>query len=201
MHQMEVKMKRIFINFFIFCMVFLFISTSIQAAETFNLDPQHTYVLWRIKHLGFSTQAGKWYASGALVLDKEKPENSKVNVTIQVADVVTGIPELDKHLKGKLFFDVAQFPTATFVSDKVNVTGKDTARVHGILTVHGISKPVVLDVKFNQAAVNPISDKMTAGFSATTNIKRSDFGITTLLPGLADEVNLNIEAEAFKSNK
>ena len=201
MRQTEVKMKRIFINFFISCMVLLFISAPIQAAETFNLDPQHTYVLWRIKHLGFSTQAGKWYVSGTLVLDKDKPENSKVNVTIQIADVVTGIPDLDKHLKGKLFFDVAQFPTATFVSDKVDVSGKDTAKVHGILTVHGISKPVVLDVTLNQAAVNPISDKMTAGFSATTNIKRSDFGITTLLPGLADEVNLNIEAEAFKSNK
>ena len=191
-------MERIFIKFFISCMMFLFISTPTQAAETFNLDPQHTYVLWRIKHLGFSTQTGKWYVSGTLVLDKENLKNSKVNATIQVADIVTGIPELDKHLKGKLFFDVAQFPTATFVSDKVEVTGKDTAKVHGILKVHGISKPVILDVKFNQAAINPISDKMTAGFSATTNIKRSDFGITTLLPGLADDVNLNIETEAFK---
>lgn len=194
-------MKCDFINLFLGMIVSLLISTPIQAAETCTLDSQHTYVLWRIKHLGFSTQAGKWYASGTLVLDKEKPENSKVNAAIQVADVITGIPELDKHLKGKLFFDVAQFPTATFTTEKVDITGKDTAKVHGILTVHGISKAVVLSVKLNQAAINPITDKMTTGFSATTTIKRSDFGMTTLLPGLSDEVKLDIEAEAFKPKK
>ena len=191
-------------NLIKYCIAFvtlLFFSISAQAAETFTLDPMHTYILWHIKHLGFSTQAGKWYASGTLVLDKDKPKNSKVDVVIKVADFITGIPELDKHLKGKLFFDIAQFPTATFVSDKVDVTGKDTAKVHGMLTIRGIAKPVILDVKLNQAGINPISEKMTAGFSATTEIKRSDFGITTLLPGLGDDVKLNIEAEAIKANK
>lgn len=170
------------------------------AAETFTLDPQHTYVLWRINHLGFSTQAGKWYATGTLELDKDKPQNSKVNATIKVADVITGIPELDKHLKGKLFFDVDQYPTATFVSNRVDVISKNTAKVYGVLTLHGISKPVVLNVKLNQAGKNPVSEKMTAGFSASTKIKRSDFGMNTLLPALGDEVQLDIEAEANKPN-
>ena len=182
-------------------MLLLFFTVSAQAAETLTLDPQHTYVLWHIKHFGFSTQAGKWYASGTLILDKDKPQNSKVNATIQVADMITGIPELDKHLKGKLFFDVEQFPTATFVSNKVVVTGKKTAKVHGILTVHGISKPVILDVILNKAGMNPINDKMTVGFTASTKIKRSNFAINTLIPGLADEVTIDIEAEAYKPNK
>lgn len=194
-------MKWNFLKLFIACITSFFIFTAVQAAETFTLDPQHTYVLWHIKHLGFSNQAGKWYASGTLILDKDKPSNSKVNATIQVADIITGIPELDKHLKGKLFFDVTQFPTATFVSDSIDVTGADEAKVHGMLTLHGISKPVTLDVKLNQTGVNPITDKMTAGFSATTTIKRSDFGINTLLPALSDEVKLEIEAEAFKPTK
>ncbi len=73
------------------------------AAETLTLDPEHSYILWQISHLGFSTQAGKWYVNGTVTLDKDKPENSKVNATIKLADIVTGIPELDKHLKGKLF--------------------------------------------------------------------------------------------------
>jgi polyisoprenoid-binding protein YceI len=198
---MENNMKKNVVSFFIACLSLFFFTVSVQAAETFTLDPQHTYVLWHIKHLGFSTQAGKWYASGTLIFDKDKPENSKVNATIQVADVVTGIAELDKHLKGKLFFDVAQYPTATFVSDKTTMTSKTTAKVHGTLTLHGVSKPIVLDVKFNQVGINPVTDKMTAGFSATTQLKRSDFGINTLLPGLSDEVKINVEAEAYKPNK
>lgn len=194
-------MKRNDITLFIAFIVCFLFSASIQAAETFTLDPEHTYVLWHIKHLGFSTQTGKWYATGTLVLDQDNPANSTVKATIQVANVITGIPELDKHLKGKLFFDIVQFPTATFVSDKVEVTGKDTAKIQGILTVRGVSKPVTLDAKLNLASVNPINDKMTAGFSATASLKRSDFGMTTLLPGLGDEVALNIEAEAFKPKK
>lgn len=170
------------------------------AAETFTLDPHHTYVLWHIKHFGFSIQAGKWYiSSGTLVLDKDKPQDSKVNANIKVADVVTGIPELDKHLRGKMFFDADKYPDATFVSNKVDVTGKTSAKVEGTLTLHGVSKPVTLNVKLNKYGVNPINNKMTAGFSASAKIKRSAFGITTLAPGLGDEVNLDIEAEGYKS--
>jgi len=169
-------------------------------AETLTLDPMHTYVLWHINHFGFSSQAGKWYATGTLIIDQNNLNLSKVNASIQVADVITGIPELDKHLKGKLFFDVAQFPTATFVSDKVDVTGKTTANVHGMLTLHGVTKPVTLKVTLNKTGVNPISNKMTAGFSATTVLKRSDFGINTLVPGLSDEVKLDINSEAFDAS-
>lgn len=184
---------------FISFVIYAFLAVSVHAAETYKLDSQHTYVLWYIKHLGFTTQVGKWYANGTLVLDRQKPKNSKVNVTIAMNDIVTGIPDLDKHLKGKLFFDVSQFPTATFVSDKVEITSKDTAKIYGKLTLHGISKLVVLNVKLNQIANNPLTDKMTVGFSATTNIKRSDFNVTTLLPALADDVDLNIEVEAYKT--
>jgi polyisoprenoid-binding protein YceI len=176
----------------------MLVAVSAQATETLTLDPQHTYILWHIKHFGFSTQAGKWYASGTLMIDKDRPQNSKVNVTVQVTNIVTGNAELDKHLKGKLFFDVEHFPTATFVSDQVKLIGKKAAKVHGILTLHGVSKPVVLDVKLNETGINPITEKMTAGFSAKTRIKRSDFNITTLLPSVSDEVNIDIEAEAYK---
>jgi polyisoprenoid-binding protein YceI len=186
--------------FFIFILG-AFLSPALQAAETLTLDPQHSYVLWFINHQGFSIQTGKWYVEGTLLLDKEKPQNSKVNATINIADIHTGIPELDKDLKSPLFFDATKFPTATFVSDKVDLSSKTTAKVHGTLTLHGISKPVTLDVKFNKAGKNPINDRMTVGFSATTNIKRSDFGITTLLPDLSDEVKIQIAAEAYLPNK
>lgn len=194
-------MKHIIKYLFIISIWFCFLTPSAQAAEeTYTLDSQHTYVLWHISHFDFSKQAGKWYADGTLTLDQAKPQNSKVNATIHVSDMITGIPQLDEHLKGSLFFDTAKFPTATFVSDKVTMLGKNKAKVTGILTLHGVAKPITLDVVLNKEGINPITNKQSVGFSATAKLKRSDFGITTLVPGLGDEVNLDIEAEAFKAN-
>lgn len=195
-------MKRALYNLITFLItIFSFSTLTYAAPETFTLDNKHSYVLWTIKHLGFSTQAGKWYVKGQLVLDKEHPEQSKVNATIKIADIVTGLPDLDKHLKGKLFFDNDKFPTATFVSDKVDVESENTAKVHGMLTIHGETKPVTLDVTLNKVGVSPISNKNTVGFTASTMIKRSDFGIKTLLPELGDEVTIQIGAEAYQDKK
>ncbi|WP_411550296.1 YceI family protein [Legionella maceachernii] len=186
-----------------FFMVALFIlsNTNLYAApETLTLDTKHSYVLWRVEHLGFSTQAGKWYISnGTVTLDKDNPQTSKVEVVIDLANVTTGIPELDKHLQGPLFFDVTKYPKATFVSKKVNVLSENTAKVEGLLTLHGVTKLVTLDVTLNKVGKNPITNKMTVGFSATTTIKRSSFGIKTLIPQVGDDVKIEIGAEAYKA--
>jgi len=176
----------------------LFLISNSYALETFKLDPGHTYVLWRINHLGFSEQVGKWYADGTLILDKDKPQNSKLNVIINVANMITGIPELDKHLRGESFFDTTKFPTATFVSDKIDIINQTSAMVHGLLTVRGVTKPVTLKVVLNKAGNNPITNKYIVGFSATANLKRSDFGMSAYLPALGDNVDLFISAEAQK---
>lgn len=181
--------------FCLWSIVILFFSSVAQAAETYTFDPTHTYVLWHISHFGFSEPSGKWMANGTLVLDPIHPKNSHLQAKIQVGDIVTGIPKLDEHLKSKDFFDVAQFPEATFVSDKVNQTGQDTATILGHLTLHGVTRPVILNVKLNKIGISPIDQKKTAGFTATTKINRSDFGMMTYLPGLGDEVKLEIEVE------
>lgn len=191
-------MKHYVTQFFISCLLFLFCAMSAQAADRYVVDPSHSYVLWHINHFGFSNPSGKWFAEGSLQLDQAHPQNSKVSITIPVANFVTGNPELDKHLGKEIFFDIAHFPTATFVSNKVTVTSNTTAKVQGILTVRGVSKPVTLDVTLNKIGMNPISVKETVGFTASTTLKRSDFGITTLLPGLSDAVKINIEVEAYK---
>lgn len=193
-------MKRNLIQFFIVCFLFLSFTLPARAAETYTIDPMHSYVLYHISHFGFSIQSGKWFAQGTIVLDKNAPANSKVNVTIPLASIDTGIPELDKHLKGSLFFDVEKFPIATFVSDKIDLTSKTTAKIHGILTLHGVSKPVTLNVKFNKMGINEITNKMTIGFNGNTHIKRSDFGMNTLLPNVGDDVNIDIQVEAYKAN-
>src|SRR5208282_3106947 len=98
-----------------------------QAAETYTLDPMHTSVNWSINHFGFSNPSGKFArVEGTLSLDEAKPENSKVSATIQLANLVTGIDKLNEHLESPDFFDAAQFPTATFVSDKVEVGANNT---------------------------------------------------------------------------
>ena len=171
----------------------------LHAAEKFTLDNQHSYVLWEIEHLGFSKQVGKWYVDGFILLDKDHPDQSKVEATVKIANLITGLPDLDNHLKSKAFFDEKTFPTATFISNKVDVINNTSAKVSGMLTLHGITKPVTLIVTLNKTGENPISNKMSAGFTATTTIKRSDFGMNTLLPSLGDKVNISIGAEAYRN--
>lgn len=168
----------------------------VALGTTYTLDPLHSYVEWKINHFGFSNPSGKWFAEGKIDYDPRNPAASRVDATLKLSEGVSGIPDLDKHLKGKLFFNVEQYPTATFVSDKVAVNNNLITKVHGKLTLLGVTKAVILDVKQNQQGKNPINDKDTIGFSATAQLKRSDFGIKTLLPGISDEVNLSIEVEA-----
>lgn len=175
------------------------ISAPVYAAEeTYTLDKSHTNILWSANHMGFSNVYGKFAdMEGKLVLDEAAPQNSKVSVTIKMASVTTGIEKFDAHLKGKDFFDVEAFPAATYESTKVEITeaGKK-AKVTGNLTLHGITKPVTLDVTLNKIGLNTFSNKKTAGFSASGVIKRSDFGISYALPAVPDEVKLVIESES-----
>jgi len=173
------------------------LSTNAHAADTYTLDPTHTNITWQVNHLGFSNPNGKFTnTQGTLVLDEAKPENSSVKVTITPGSSLSGVEKLDEHMKSDSFFDVVKFPTATFESTKVEVTGKDTAKVTGNLNLHGVTKPVVLDVKLNKIGEHPMTKAKTAGFSATTTIKRSDFGMNYGIPAVSDEVKLTIESEA-----
>ena len=168
-------------------------------AETYTLDPNHTNIVWHADHFGFSKPSGKFAsANGTLVLDEKSPQNSRVNVTISTVNI-TGIEKFDAHLKSADFFNVDKFPTATFTSNKVTITGTNTAKVDGILTLLGVAKPVTLDVKLNKLGENPMFKNKVAGFSATTTIKRSEFGMNYAIPGVADEVMITIETEASPS--
>lgn len=190
-------MNRILKNVLLLSAVTLPLAGPAMAADTYTLDPNHTNVFWQANHLGFSNPSGKFGdVTGTLTLDEAKPENSKVDVLIKPAVMVTGIAKFDDHLKSKDFFNVDKFPTATFKSTKVERIGDDAAKVTGDLTLLGVTKPVVLDVKLNKIGDNPMSKIKTAGFSATTTIKRSDFGMDMAIPNVSDEVKITIESEA-----
>jgi polyisoprenoid-binding protein YceI len=178
-------------------LVFAALSGRASAADTYTFDPNHTNITFHANHFGFSNPSGRFgIKDGTLVLDEADPKNSSVDITVDTASLATGIEKFNEHIKSPDFLDAAQFPTATFKSDSVEVTGKDTAKVTGTFTLHGVSKPVTLDVKLNKLDVSPLNNKKTAGFTASTVLKRSDFGVTKYVPGVSDDIRIDIEAEA-----
>ena len=167
------------------------------AADTYKLDPGHTSVTFQYTHFGFSHPTGKFMnAVGSVTLDSATPANSHVEVSFDISGINTGVAGLDEHLKSPDFFDAAKFPTATFKSTKVEQISANEAKVTGDLTIHGVTKPVTLDVKLNQQGENPFTKKPEAGFTATTSILRSDFGMDKYVPMVSDQIDLYIEAEA-----
>ena len=174
----------------------LVVSAPAFAADTYTLEPTHTSVTFQYTHFGFSHPTGKFMnALGSVTLDEATPANSSVEVSFAIDGVNTGVAALDTHLKSADFFDAAKFPTATFKSTKVEPTSATTAKVTGDLTLHGVTKPVTLDVTLNQKGPNMMK-KITAGFTAKGTINRSDFGISTYVPAVSDQIDLYIEAEA-----
>ncbi|MDE1173305.1 MAG: YceI family protein [Parvibaculaceae bacterium] len=168
------------------------------SATEYTLDKSHTYVGFEISHLGFSTTFGRFEdVTGTLSFDEAKPAASKVDVTVETGSLETGFEKRDEHVESPDFLDVKKYPEMTFKSTKVTVTGKHTGTLTGDLTLHGVTKPVTLHVTFNKAGPNPLKPEiLVAGFNATGTIKRSDFGITTYVPAIGDEVKLVISTEA-----
>ena len=164
---------------------------------SYKVESYHTQVGFSISHFGFTNYSGLFSgATGTLQLDPAKLGTSKLDISIPVDSVTTTVSKLTDELKGDQWFDTAKFPKATFVSTQVVPTAEG-ATVTGNFTLHGITKPVVLHVRFIGAGVNPIDKAYTVGFEATGTIKRSDFGVKTYLPAVGDEVQLNI-AGAFE---
>lgn len=164
-------------------------------AGTYTIDPNHTQVVFTVNRLGFTEFNGMFAnPTGTVTLDPKTPATAKVEVTIPIAKVRTTSPELDMALQKADFFDAAKFPTAAFVSTKVAVTGTN-ATIIGNLTLHGVTRPVVLKARFIGAGNEFWGDKKLAfGFAATTSIKRSDFGLTNSIPLVSDKVDLVINA-------
>ncbi len=165
---------------------------------TYDVEPGHTQVDFSVLHFGFTNYSGVFSnVSGTLNLDTKNPAASKLSVTIPVDSVQTTSSKLDEELKGDQWFDSAKFPKATFESTSVHLTGHNEAVVTGNLTLHGVTKPETLKVRFIGAGVNPMDKKYTTGFEATGTIKRSDFGVKMYVPYVGDDVRLHI-AGAFE---
>lgn len=165
------------------------------------IDPSHTGVSFSVRHMMISTVRGEFHkVSGTVDFKPEHPAQSAIDVKIETASVDTRDEKRDGHLKSADFFDAEKFPVMEFKSDKIEELSKTHGKVHGTLTIKGISKPVVLDVEYNGMQKAPWGTT-NAGFSAKGKINRKDWGLNwnvALESGgilVGDDVKIDIEAE------
>lgn len=170
-------------------------------AADFDIDPAHSSVTFKIRHLVSKTAGHFEKFTGTLSYEPGKPETWQANAVIDTASINTNNKKRDDHLKGPDFFDVKKFPKMTFKSTKVSDVDDNEAKLHGDLTLHGVTKPVVLDIEFTGAGTDPWGTQKI-GFTGKTKVNRKDFGIEwnkTLDAGglmLGEEVEIVLEIEA-----
>lgn len=170
------------------------------AAEPYEIDGSHTQVQFTYNHLGFSNITGRFdKVEGEFLFDADDPTRSRIAVTIPIDSISTGVDKLDQHLQAADFFDVAQFPTASFQSSRVESVGEGRLRMEGELSIHGVTRPVSFEVTVNKVGEHPMRKVPAAGFDAVATIKRSDFGLGAYVPAVSDEVTLRITLEAVKA--
>jgi len=169
-------------------------------AGAYSLDSSHGKITWSVKHLGFSTYYGQFVnVEATLNLDPANPSASSLTATIPLTDVDPNSDGLKAHLQTADFFDTANHPVATFVSRSVTVDADDTseATVVGDLTLRGVTRPVTMEVQFNQAGPS-MGGTYRVGFDGEATIRRSEFGVDYAVPAVSDEVELHIEGEFIR---
>lgn len=164
---------------------------------TYQMDPAHTSVVVSWNHFGFSNPTASFSdVKGTIQFDDQNVEQSSVEVSIPVKTVDTRVPALTEEFLEATYFDVENFPEATFKSTRIEATGDQRYDVHGDLTIKGITKPVVLHATLNKAGTHPMAKVPAIGFDAETVIQRSDFGLDQYVPNVGDDVRIEISSEA-----
>lgn len=169
------------------------------AADTYTVDPSHTYPGFEINHLGFSTMRGTFDASSGKITLDPAARSGSIEITIDAASIDTGHAKRDEHLKGEEFFNIAKFPALSYKASKLKFNGDKLAGADGELTLLGVTKPVSLAVTSFNCGPHPMNKKQVCGANATATIKRSEFGMNTYVPAVGDEVRITIEVEAVKN--
>lgn len=165
----------------------------------YSLDGAHASVVFKIDHLGFSTYVGRFEALDArLDFDADDPGAARLEAVIEMGSLDIANDEFAATLAGPDWFDAAQYPEARFVSRSIEITGENTGIISGELTLKGVTRPVALATTFNGGARDLIRGAYVVGFSATTTIDRTAFGVSAFSGVIADDVRLEIEAEFLR---
>lgn len=186
----------------------LLLLPTLSFASTWNIDPSHSNVGFKVRHLMVSNVKGVFgTVAGVVNVDEQDVTRSTVSATIDAASIDTGVAKRDAHLKSEDFFDVARFPTMTFVSTSVARAGEGRLKVTGDLTLRGVTRSVVLDVEGPSPVAKDPMGNLRWGASAETKINRKDFGIgwnKALETGgvlVGDQIAISIEVEMVKAAK
>jgi polyisoprenoid-binding protein YceI len=183
----------------LFALLSAIIATA-ASADSYTIDPRHTFHSFEVSHYGFSLQRGRFNKlSGTLDLDTGAKKGS-VEITIDTTSVDMGFEDWNKHMRGERFFQTDKFPQARFVARDFAFDPDKPGPVNGELTLLGVTRSVVLKVGQWRCAKHPILPRQLCGADLETTIKRSDFGMNTNLPGIGDDVKISIPVEALKDS-
>lgn len=188
-------MKRLLLSTIL---VLAFATSVVAAPLTYKIDPTHTDVTAQWSHFGFSNPIAHFGdVDGAITYDADNVGQSSVVVTLPLSGMESHVDAFNEHLRSDDFFDAETWPQITFKSTQVEAAGGAKLRVTGDLTIKDVTRPVLLDVTINRLGDHPMTKRATAGFDATTTIRRSDFGLGKFAPNVSDEVILRITTEAM----
>jgi polyisoprenoid-binding protein YceI len=190
-------MKKIFFLLLGFAMLTAF---TINKNKWTNDDP-HSQLAFTVKHLGISDISGNFTDFDVnLSASKADFSDAVFELTANASSINTRVEARDNHLKSADFFDAQKYPTLNYKSTSIKKTGKNKYKLTGNLSLHGVTKPVTMDLEYKGSTENPMSKKMTAGFQVTGTIKRSDFNLGSSFPApmISDEVKIKADGEFFQ---
>jgi polyisoprenoid-binding protein YceI len=172
-------------------------AASVAAPVTYAFDTVHSRLTFYVSHMGYSNSVGQLsIAPGTFSFDTADWSKGQVTATLPADSLAFGDAKWDAHIKSADFLDAAKFPSITFTATKVEQTGTNTGTLTGDLTVHGVTKPVTLQLRLNGAGMHPMMKVPAIGFTATGKLKRSDFGVAAYVPMVGDELDIRLEVEA-----
>lgn len=188
-------------NFTILSIIFaicLSASAIVSAAESYKIDTVHSFVIFRIKHLGVSYSYGRFNdLSGTFIMDEKEISKSTVDVTIKVDSIDTHHAKRDGHLKGPDFFNAKAFPVINFKGKKFKKVGSEKVQVTGDLLLHGVKKSITVEMTHIGSGKDPWGG-YRSGFEGVFKIKRSDFGMNYMPEGIGDEVTITLGIEGIR---
>lgn len=176
----------------------LLLASPCSATPRYRLDPVHTQVVFFVSHMGFSNSMGVFReVRGHFDFDERDWSTARAEVEVELASLDFGDEAWQRNTLARPLLDAERHPTMRFVGERLERTGEDTGRLHGLLTLRGQTRPLVLDVRLNRVGLNPLTLRRTAGFSATGQLSRSAFGVSGHAQFIGDTVHLRIEVEGL----
>jgi polyisoprenoid-binding protein YceI len=166
--------------------------------ENYRVDPLHTAATFSVSHLGLSRQRGSFGRTTGMVMLDRSARNGSIDVAIDATSVTSGSTSRETLLRGEDYFNVGQFPIITFKSTDLKFDGDRVVAADGELTMRGVTKPVTLSVADFKCAIHPATKKPACGAEVTTNVKRSEFGMTKNTASTADDVTIAVAIEAIQ---